>query len=153
GDLADPRPFFDDLLRWEGAEADGRHALLHATRYERLLHDGLVLSQQQGQGAEGARLFREAAQLAPEDYQPHLCLAAAGQDAAASLAEALQRNPRSVQSLMALGMQHALRGETAQAVERLLRAAELSPDYELPYPRLSQVLREAGQGRDAERFA
>lgn len=109
----DRAAFFDELRRWEGAEGEGRHAVLGATRYERLLYDGLVLSQQQGQGAEGARLFREAARLQPDDHQPYLCLAAAGQDPAVSFVEALRRSPRSLQVLMGLGMTAALRGDVS----------------------------------------
>lgn len=146
------RSFFGSLSRWPGARQKGQHLLLESTRYEQLLHDGLVLSQQQGRQEEAAALFLEAGRLEPGNYQPYLCLAAAGHAALDALAEALRRNPRSIQSWLLLGGHLWQAGAPGKAIERFLTAAELFPSYELPYLRTAQVLRQMGDPYEAQRF-
>jgi hypothetical protein len=145
------RSFVGSLARWPGARQRGQHVLLESTRYEQLLHDGLVLSQH-GRQKEAVALFLEAGHLEPTNYQPYLCLAAAGHAPLDTLAEALRRNPRSIQSWLLLGGHLWQGGAPGKAIERFLTAAELYPSYELPYLRTAQVLRHMGDPYEAQRL-
>jgi glycosyltransferase involved in cell wall biosynthesis len=153
---AAPRPAAECAARFEalaaGAEVAGRHAILRPGPFEEALHAGLVRVEEDGGAAEAAARFREAAALAPGDYQPYLCLAEADPEGAGRwLTQALERSPRSVQALVALGRHHAGRGEPQRAMERLTQAMALCPDYEAPYIHLAQVLKDQGLSRDAAR--
>ena len=142
---------FAELAELEGAEVSGRHCLLAHSRFETLLHDGLVLLQQDATREQGALRLREAASLEPQHPLPELFLGMAlgtEQD----LQSALHKNPRSVQAMLGLGTAHLARGQLTPALQRFLAAAELAPGYEMPFAHAAQAMQKLGAAKEAAEF-
>lgn len=144
-------PLFAELASLEGAETSGRHCVLTHGRFETLLHDGLLLLQQSHSQQQGAALLREAARLAPQHPLPELFLGIALHDES-ELRAALQKNPRSVQALLALGSSHLAQGQFRPALERFLAAAEVAPGYEMPFAHAAQAMQKLGAAKEAAEF-
>ena len=145
---------FAELAALEGAEVAGRHIVLAHTRFERLLHDGLMALQSSSQRAQGELALREAARLEPSSALPELFLGVQ-LDSETDLRASLAKNPRSVQAALALGNHYLARKQMRPALERFLGAAELSPGYELPFLHAARTMRafggekETGGGRES----
>lgn len=148
---SEPARLFAELAALEGAEVSGRHATLAYTRYESLLHDGLVLLQGQTERERGESMLREAASLVPSSELPELFLGVQ-LDSEAELRAALGKQPRSVQAAMALGQHYVERQQFTPALERFLSAAEMAPGYEMPYAHAATVMRKLGAQKEAEEF-
>jgi tetratricopeptide (TPR) repeat protein len=142
---------FDEMCRLEGGEVTGRHLHLSPSRYEKLLHEGLLLSQQLGRHREAVRALQAGAQMEPACPEPHLYLAASGHEVEAELHAALSRNPRSLQSLLALGLHQARAGQVERAIETFVRMSLLCPEWEVAHLRLAQLLRDTGRPIEAAR--
>jgi SAM-dependent methyltransferase len=149
---SNPKTLFSELAALARAEVSGRHVMLAHTRYESLLHDGLVLLQSGKDRDRGAAQLREAAQLEPTQSAPHLFLGAQLQDQAELLA-AVTKNPRSVQAVLALGAQQLEQGQFRPALERFMAAAELAPGYEMPFLQAALALERLGARKEASEFA
>ncbi len=143
---------FAELAELEGAEVSGRHLVLSHTRYERLLHDGLLALQRAQDRVRGEQALREAARLEPTQALPELMLGAS-LDSEADLLASLSKNPRSVQAELALGAHYLGAHQARPALERFLRAAELSPGYELPFLQAARTMQQLGATKEAEEFA
>lgn len=141
--------FFTEASGLEGASLQGRHARLRPTRFEQLIHDGLVLGQIDGDSGRARACFSEAARLEPANYLPHLYGSLAAADPARSLEEAFRRNPRSLKALVLLGEALAGRGKAADALKSFEKAAGLYPAYEVPYLRAAVLLKALGRREDA----
>lgn len=148
---SDVAALFAELSQLEGAECRGRHCVLTPTRFESLLHDGLLLLQQSAQEQRGAALLREAAALEPQQAQPELSLGLQRRSETDLLA-ALAKNPRSVQALLALGRLLLDRAQFRGALERFLQAAELAPGYEMPFAHAAQAVAKLGGAKEAAEF-
>lgn len=148
---SNPASLFAELAALPGAEVSGRHVMLAHTRYESLLHDGLVLLQSGKDRDRGAALLREAAQLEPTQSVPHLFLGAQLRDPAELLAAAT-KNPRSVQAVLSLGAEQLERGQFRPALERFMAAAELAPGYEMPFLKAAVALERLGATKEASEF-
>ncbi|MDO9021175.1 MAG: glycosyltransferase [Deltaproteobacteria bacterium] len=149
--VGDPARLLADIATWEGAEVVGRHAVLSHTRFESLLHDGLVLLGQDGDVKRGTEMLRAAAALEPQHPLPYLYLGCHLQGEA-DLGEALRRDPRSIQGRLALGSALLARGEPAAGFQQFLAAAELFPAYEMPYAHAARALRQLGNTKEADHF-
>ncbi|HYQ14291.1 MAG TPA: glycosyltransferase [Polyangiaceae bacterium] len=148
---ADAAALFAELAALDGAEAAGRHLQLSHTRYESLLHDGLLLLQGGRERERGVALLREAARLEPSQALPELWLGVQ-LDSEPDLRAALAKNPRSVQASLALG-QHLLgRSQFQAAIERFLAAAEMAPGYEMPFAHAALALQKLGAAKEAAEF-
>ncbi|MCE5242590.1 MAG: glycosyltransferase [Syntrophobacteraceae bacterium] len=139
---------FESLSRMEGARRRGRHLILCSTRFELLLYGGLLASNL-SDSAKAAHMFAEAATLEPGSHLPHLYGAFLSDDVLASLARAGTLNPRSVRSRMLLGEEYARRNDMVNAMDSFRAAAEIFPQYELPFLKVAGLLREAGREQDA----
>ena len=142
---------FERLSGCEGAVRKNRHLLLASTRFELLLRGGL-LSSDFGEKEKAARYFAEAARLLPDCWMPHLFGAYVLGDALKSLDNALLLNSQSPKAWMLRGDALAGTGDTQQALESYLAAAELCPGYELPYLRAAGVIHKAGMAAEAVSF-
>lgn len=148
---SEPEKFFAELAQLEGAEVCGRHVMLAHTRFESLLHDGLVAVQEKDERVRGAAMLREAAKLEPAHPFPELALGAhLGSEAA--LRAALAKNPRSIQALLALGSHFLERGQFMPALERFLAAAEIAPGYEMPFALAARAVAQLGGVKEAAEF-
>jgi len=150
---ADAAGLFAELASLEGAEVAGRHVMLAHTRYESLLHDGLVLLQNSNEREQesGARLLRDAAALEPSQALPDIFLGVQ-LDAEAELRSALAKNPRSVQAALALGSHLLERAQYKPALERFLAAAQLAPGYEMPFAHAARAMQKLGALKEAAEF-
>lgn len=140
---------FEALCCMEGAVCKGRYLGLRPTRFEQLLHDGLVLSQVDGKTEMARSLFAEAASLEPSNYLPRLYGFPCAEDAIDSLRQALKRNPYSLKSLILLGEEYAKKGAVVDAVKSLESAAEIFPEYEIPYVKTALLLKKIGRRQES----
>ena len=141
---------FQGLTRLEGAVCEGRHLRLLSTRFEALLHDGLVLGQIQGDCGRAQQCFQEASSLEPHSYLPHLFGAPVSDDPVAQLKRALSVNPRSIKAWIMLGETHARQGDVPESLKAFESAAALFPGYDIPYVRVASVLQALGEKKAAE---
>jgi len=148
---AEPARLFAELAALEGAEVSERHIMLAHTRYETLLHDGLVLLQDGKERERGASLLREALLLEPTQALPELFLGVQ-LDSEAELRQALAKNPRSVQATLALGSLYLEQGQYKPALERFLAAAELAPGFEMPFAYAARAMQKLGAVKEASEF-
>ena len=140
---------FEASSNIEGATRNGRHLRLMPTRFENLLHDGLVLGQLESREALASSLFSEASQLEPKSYMPYLFGAFYSEDPAGWLNQAIERNPHSVKSWILLGEEYAQKREIVKAVKCFESAAEIFPAYEIPYLRTAGLLQKLGHQKEA----
>jgi glycosyltransferase involved in cell wall biosynthesis len=150
GSASDAAGLFSELSLLDGATVHGRHVVLEHTRYETLLHDGLVLLQGT-QRERGEALLREAATLQPESAMPWLFLGVQ-LERESDLRAALSRDPRSLQACLALGRHYLSRGAYKEALQLFLSGAELAPGYEMPFAYASVVVQKLGATREAREF-
>lgn len=148
---SEPARLFAELSALEGAEASGRQVTLAHTRYESLLHDGLVALQSGSARQKGVEALREAARLEPAQALPELFLGAQ-LDSEPELVAALKKNPRSLQAALALGQHRLERGQLRPALERFLAAAELAPGYEMPFLQAARACERLGASKEATEF-
>jgi Glycosyl transferases group 1 len=148
---AEPARLFAELAQLEGAEVAERHVMLAHSRYESLLHDGLVLLQAGGESERGAAMLREASALEPTLALPDVFLGVQ-LDAEAELLSALAKDPRSVQAVLALGSHYLQRAQYKPALERFLAAAQLAPGYEMPFAYAALAMQKLGALKEAAEF-
>lgn len=139
---------FESLHDIEGAVCSGRHLRLMPTRFEDLLHDGLIAGQVHDDARAAQELFSEASRLEPEQYLPHLFGARYSEDPVSSLQRAIERRPDSLKSWIMLGEEYARRGDLPRSVHCLESASEIFPEYEIPYLRAASLMKQAGLERE-----
>jgi tetratricopeptide (TPR) repeat protein len=136
---------FRALSKLEGAVREGRYLRLMPTRFESLLQDGLILAQVDGDREQAQAYFAEAFRMEPKSHLPCLFGANSANDAIMSLKRALALNPGSIKAWILLGEAHARKGNTFASLKAFESAAELFPEYEIPYARVASVLKEIGE--------
>jgi len=146
------RKIFEASSRIKGAARNGRHLRLMPTRFENLLHDGLVLGQIEHKEALAHSFFSEASGLEPNNYMPYLFGASYSGDTAGWLHQAIERNPHSVKSWILLGEEYARKGDIVKAIKSFESAAEIFPEYEIPYLRSAELLQKLGHQKEAVYF-
>lgn len=139
---------FESLRTIEGAVCSGRHLRLMPTRFEDLLHDGLIAGQVHGDTQAARALFSEASRLEPEQYLPHLFGARYSEDPVSSLERAIEKRPDSLKSWIMLGEEYARRGDLPRSAHCFESASELFPEYEIPYLRAASLMKQAGLERE-----
>lgn len=144
---------FKTLSTLKGAVRAHRYLRLKPTRFESLLHDGLVLAQVNGNRERAQAYFAEASRLEPKSHLPCLFGANSANDNIITLKRALDLNPRSIKAWILLGEAHAREKNSIAALKAFESAAELFPEYEIPFARVASVLREIGEKTAAEEMA
>ena len=147
------RKIFEASSRIKGAARNGRHLRLMPTRFENLLHDGLVLGQLEGKTGLARSLFSEASRLEPNNYMPYLFGAAYSGDTAGWLQRAIEGNPHTVKSWILLGEEYARKGDIVKAVKSFESVAEIFPEYEIPYLRSAELLQKLGHQKESKYLA
>ena len=140
---------FEALAKHEGAVCNGRHLRLASARFEKLLHDGLVLNQIERNKSSANRLFSMAAEMEKQNYLPYLFGASCSDDAIISLKEAVNKNPNSLKSLVLLGETYARKGDIVKSLQCFESAAQIFPEYEIPYVRTEALLRMTGHEKES----
>ena len=144
---------FKDLSGIEGVVRNDRHLRLMPTNFERLLHDGLVLSQLEGKTDLARSIFLKASQLEPANYLPYLFGASCSGDAIDWLNSAIERNPDSLKSWTMLGEEYSKKGDPINAVRCFDSAAKIFSDYEIPYLRTAALLNTVGHYKESHFLA
>lgn len=137
--------FFKKLSKLDGAVRNKRHLQLLSTRFENLLHDGLLAMQVTCNKELAYRLFKEAMMLGPENYLPFLFGASVTPDPVNSLLKAIKLNPDSLKAWILLGEEFEKRGKVIEALESYESAAGIYPEYNIPYLRASKLLNLMGE--------
>ena len=140
---------FETLSETEGAVCNGRHLRLSSSRFEKLLHDGLVLNQIDEKKSSAYTLFSMAAELEKQNYLPYLFGASCSDDAVGCLEEAVNKNPNSLKSLILLGEAYANKGDLVKSIQCFESAAQIFPEYEIPYVRTEALLRMVGREEES----
>ena len=140
---------FEDFCNIEGAIQKGRHLRLMPTRFENLLHDGLVSIQVEGNASSAQALFSEASRLEPNNYLPYLFGASCSGDTPGFLEQAIKRNPHSLKSWILLGEEYVKNGDVVRAMKCFESAAEIFPEYEIPYMRTASLLQKLGHKEES----
>jgi glycosyltransferase involved in cell wall biosynthesis len=140
------------LSKNKGAVFSGRYLRLMHTQFENLLHDGLVLSQVDKKKSSANVLFSTAAGMELENYLPYLFGASCSDNTADCLNEALKRNPQSLKSLILLGEEYARKGDIEKSIQCFESAAEIFPEYEIPYVRIAAILQKLGHEKESSFF-
>ena len=153
GDGKGMSSMFKALSGSEGAVLDGRYLRLKPTRFESLLHDGLVLAQVDGDRERAQACFAEASRMVPKSHLPHLFRANSSDNAIIPLNQALTLNPSSIKAWILLGEAHAREGRALEALQAFESAAKIFPEYDIPYARVASVLLAIGEKSGAEDMA
>ena len=146
---ADAGSIFESFADIKGAVRDGRYLRLLSTRFENLLHDGLVLSQVEGEKVLAWSAFSEASRAEPGNYLPYLFGASCSKDMAGCLAQAVEINPHSLKSWILMGEEYARQGDILKSIKCFESAAKIFPEYEIPYLRAAALLQKLGHKEES----
>jgi len=141
---------FKVWAKLEEVVAKGRHLRLMSTRFEDLLHDGLVTMQLTSDKEQARRLFQQAMTLEPTNYLPFLFGAPVSVDPIDSLRKALELQPDSLKARILLGEECARRGKIIEAFQSFESALKVYPDYEIAYLRAADLLKKLGKKVQAD---
>jgi glycosyltransferase involved in cell wall biosynthesis len=144
--------WFEELSKREGAVTNERHLQLKATRFEDLLHDGLLAMQIQRNMQLAFKIFEEAATLEPKSYLPFMFAASITPDPIACLSNALKQEPYSIKSWTLLGEEFEKVGKVKEALECYESAINVYSDYEIPYQKIGTLLKKLGRQSQANQF-
>ena len=120
-----------------------------SSRFENLLHDGLVLNQIEKKKSSAYALFSMAAEMEKQNYLPYLFGASCSDNAVGSLEEAVNKNPNSLNSLILLGEAYASKGDVVKSIQCFESAAQIFPEYEIPYVRAEALLKILGREKES----
>jgi len=148
-ETADTGSIFQNFANLEGAVRDGRHLGLRSTRFENLLHDGLILSQVDGEKMAACSVFSEATRLDSKNYLPFLFGASCSEDPTGWLQQAIERNPHSLKSWILIGEAYARKGDIVKSMQCFESAAKIFPNYEIPYLRTAALLHKLGHQKES----
>ncbi len=143
---------FEEMSKLEGAIINERHLQLQATRFENLLHDGLVAMQIHRNKKLAYKLFEEAVLLEPENYLTFMFAASISSDPIACLCKAIKQEPHSIRTWILLGEEFERFGKINKALECFKSAINVCPEYKIPYLKIGALLRKSGRQSQAEQF-
>ncbi len=143
---------FEKMSRLKGAIINERHLQLQATRFENLLHDGLVAMQIHRNKELAFKLFEEAVLLEPENYLTFMFAASISLDPIACLSKALKQEPHSIKTWILLGEEFERFGKTSNALECFNSAINVCPEYKIPYLKIGNLLKNSGRQSQADQF-
>ncbi len=137
--------YFEEWSQLDGAVRNKRHLQFQATRFENLLHDGLVAMQTADNRKLAHQFFEEAAALESQNYLPFLFGASVSPDPINSLNKALELKPDSIRAWTLLGEELAKKGKIKEAFKSFHAAAKIYLDYEIPYSRVDALHKILGE--------
>jgi tetratricopeptide (TPR) repeat protein len=141
---------FKEWAKLEGSVKKVRHLRLLATRFEELLHDGLVTMQLTSGKEQAHRLFQKAMMLEPRNYLPFLFGSPVSADPVDYLRKAIELQPDSIKARILLGEEWARKGKIIEAFQSFESALNVYPDYEIPYLRAADLLRKLGKKAESD---
>ncbi len=84
-----------------------------------------------------------------KNYLPFLFGSSYSGDTTGWLHNAVERNPHSVKSWILLGEHYGQNGDIVRAVKCFESAAEIFPEYEIPYLRTAALLNKVGHQKES----
>jgi glycosyltransferase involved in cell wall biosynthesis len=138
---------FERLSGCTGAGKIGRHLFLASTRYELLLQKGVIALDMSRQ-SDAWSTFQQALGMEPSIYLPCLFGAFVSGDPVRALKRAIEMNPFSIVSRIHLGRAYASKGMTSEAIRSFKAAADIFPEYELPYIECANYLHRIGRKQE-----
>ncbi len=145
--------WFGEFSKLEGAIINERHLQLQATRFENLLHDGLIAMQIHRDKDLARKLFDEAALLEPENYLTFMFAASISTDPIVCLSKAVIQEPHSIRTWILLGDEFEGAGDARQALECFKSAIIVYPEYEISYLRVASLLKKLGHESESDLFS
>lgn len=139
---------FHRLSRLKGARRTDNHLHLIATRFENLLHQGLILRQDSQTRGMANQCFSEAMRMVSENYLPFLLGASCFPDAVSAFNEAIKRNPQSLSAWLLLADEEWKRGAVASSLGALEKAAKIASGCAIPYIRAAKIMRHLCRKKD-----
>ncbi len=143
---------FEEMSKLDGALINERHLQLQATRFENLLHDGLIALQIHRNKELANKLFEEAVLLAPDNYLTFMFAASISSEPIVCLSKALKQEPHSIRTWILLGEEFERYGKINKALECFKSAINVYPEYIIPYLRIGALLRRSGRHSLADQF-
>ncbi len=143
---------FEEMSKLEGALLNERHLQLQATRFENLLHDGLVAMQIHRNKGLANKLFEEAVLLEPENYLTFMFAASISSDPITCLSKAIKQEPHSIKTWILLGEVFERFGKINKALECFKSAINVCPEYKIPYLKIGALLRKSGRQSQSDQF-
>jgi hypothetical protein len=147
--MGEAKTLFSTWSHLEGAVRYDRNLQLTATKYEKLVYEGLLTLMAKHRRGEGQNLFKAASQLQPGQYLPFLFGSAVSRDPMVCLEKALERNPLSLKSWVLLGGLFAKQGKVHDALTCFQRASEICPNYLVPMLKVHRLLLALGEKTQA----
>lgn len=141
----DTLKLFHSLRKISGAVQKGRHIKLNPGPFEQALRKGLVQMQIMNNKKEAIQSFNEASIHEPLNYLPFLFGSLLFPDPECVLLKAIEYHPESIKSWLMLGDVLAKRGNIIEALQAYENALTIYPDYELPYIRTGNLLKQIGE--------
>ncbi len=135
---------FRTLSILDGAVTTGRHIKLNPGNYEIMIQQGLSTMQFEENRDEALQYFNEASLIEPLNYLPFLYGSALLADPINVLIKALELRPDSIKSWLILGDFFAKQGKAMEAIQSFENALKIHPDYELPYLKAGNLLKQMG---------
>ncbi len=151
-EIVNNNKWFEKLSKLEGASINERHLQLKATRFENLLHDGLLAMQIHRDMQLATKIFDEAAALEPENYLTFMFAASITPDPIACLCKALKQEPHSIRTWILLGEEFERAGKVKEALECYESTINVYSDYELPHLKIGEILKKLGREPQANQF-
>jgi hypothetical protein len=151
-EIEENNKWFEELSKREGAAINERHLQLKATRFEDLLHDGLLAMQIHRNMQLAFKIFEEAAKLEPENYLTFMFAASLTPDPIACLCKALKQEPHSIRTWILLGEEFERAEKIKEALECYESAINVYSDYEIPHLKIGTLLEKIGRQSQANQF-
>jgi len=151
-EIEENNKWFEELSKLEGAATNERHLQLKATRFEDLLHDGLLAMQIHHNMQLAFKIFEEAAKLEPENYLTFMFAASLTPDPIACLCKALKQEPHSIRTWILLGEEFERAEKIKEAIECYESAINVYSDYEIPHLKTGSLLQKLGRQSQANQF-
>jgi tetratricopeptide (TPR) repeat protein len=147
-----PHKYWKRLTNIAGAKQNKRHLKLKNTDFETLLFGGSIYSAHAERQADAVRTLKMAADLCRADYRPYLYMIGLATDKIAVINEALKRNPESILSMVLLGDVLSAQGKKIEVLGCYQKAAEIFPEYDVPFQKVATLLETMGDLNSAREF-
>lgn len=132
---------FQELSSTEGAQVLEHHLFLRPTRFEELLHNGLILKKDTKKKKAALACFEEAINLFPQNFLPFLLGASIMPDPIEALNKALNLNPQSISAWILLAEEYIRLQNWNASLQALEFAANIAPYCDIPYLKAAKIMK------------
>ena len=141
---------FTSFSKLDGAVRHNRHIKLEPCRFEIMIQKGLTTMQIDKNRDEALKHFNEASLLEPFNYLPFMFGSTLLSDPVNVLIKAIEYQPDSIKSWLMLGDCFARQRKVKEAIQSFENASKIHPEYELPYIKAGNLLKQLGDEKQSE---